>query len=424
MRSSGDVPCQDDVGEDVLLGRVNAGQRDWSVESIINGPFYNAIRSSLQDGRPPWPGFCERCAFFRPHEAFSDSLAEKYVWRLQVEPSLACNLKCPCCSQPQQLLKRQKPFRMTLDVFEAMLRSLRTEGYALREIEYCGQGEPMTHADLHRFVDLGREIFPETRQRLITNGNFDLTKADLTAAIDEFVVSCDGARQESYSKYRVLGDLGKVLQFMRDVPRSVGGRRQQITWKYILFEFNDSDDELLEAQEIAADIGVDMLLFIVTHSRFKSLRFDSANAHQLPIVWDKVAIEATPLRSRFVRKSIPSGGSAWPAQTADAGVTFMLDELNLIEGGGMYLHGWLIAAEPAAHRLRIFANGRLVAETGINRFRPDVLAAYPNCGRANPGFACSWPSADMDQRTHSIDVEVLAPEGGVITSFNREFQFS
>ena len=33
-------------------------------------------------------------------------------------------------------------------------------------------------------------------------------------------------------------------------------------WKYILFEFNDSDEELYEAQRLAAEIGVDQLLVL------------------------------------------------------------------------------------------------------------------------------------------------------------------
>jgi hypothetical protein len=58
---------------------------------------------------------------------------------------------------------------MPLELFASMLRSLRDEGYAVGEVEYCGQGEAMTHPRFNEFVDTARDILPETAQRLITN---------------------------------------------------------------------------------------------------------------------------------------------------------------------------------------------------------------------------------------------------------------
>ena len=48
--------------------------------------------------------------------------------------------------------------------------------------------------------------------------------------------------------------------------------RVQIIWQYILFEWNDSDDELAEARRRAADIGVP-LKWVCTHSEGASKRY-------------------------------------------------------------------------------------------------------------------------------------------------------
>ncbi len=42
------------------------------------------------------------------------------------------------------------------------------------------------------------------------------------------------------------------------------GEKIELVWKYILFGHNDSDRELKEAQKMAMEIGVDVLLFHVT----------------------------------------------------------------------------------------------------------------------------------------------------------------
>ena len=52
--------------------------------------------------------------------------------------------------------------------------------------------------------------------------------------------------------------------------------RVHIEWKYILFEWNDTDEEMLEAYQIANDIGIE-LSFCLTPWEGKSLRFDNDN---------------------------------------------------------------------------------------------------------------------------------------------------
>jgi MoaA/NifB/PqqE/SkfB family radical SAM enzyme len=141
--------------------------------------------------------------------------------------------------------------------FEKSLRSIREANFRVREIEYCGQGEPLMNREFPEFVRLARAYFPGTSQRLITNGNFDYSKATGGEAIDEILVSCDGRRQKSYEQYRVFGNVDVALAFMRAIPKKIGRQRQLVIWKYILFEFNDSDEEILEAQKLAQELKVD-----------------------------------------------------------------------------------------------------------------------------------------------------------------------
>ena len=246
----------------------------------------------------PWPKHCSSCAFFRPDEPFSASILRWEIQKVQIEPSLACNLRCPCCSQAQQIASRPRPFIMPAELFEKVLRGIQEEKCSVREIEYCGQGEPLMNREFPKFVKLARKYFPKTCQRLITNGNFDYFDATAGEAIDEIFVSCDGVWQHSYERYRICGRVDLALNFMRAVPKKIGKQRQYVVWKYILFEFNDSDDEIWEAQDAARELKVDCLLFVYTHSQFKSQRYTLENAADFPIHRAKVKTNATPIHYR------------------------------------------------------------------------------------------------------------------------------
>lgn len=295
LRSNGDIPCNDDAGESVLLGLIRARQAGWSASGHFNNHRYRHIRAALQRGEPPWPGVCARCAFFRPHEPYADALAARRIRKIQVEPSLACRLRCPACSNRWQVRARGEPLQLAPALFTRVLEALRDEGYRVDEIEYCGQGEPLLHPDFPGFVRRARELFPTARQRLITSGNFDFADATGGERIDEIMVSCDGAFADSYARYRVGGDLEVALRFLRDAAAARDRRGGAVIWKYILFEWNDSLAELTAARTLATEMGLDWLLFVYTHSAGRSRGYTAVNAPSFPVLGPRVTTNATPI---------------------------------------------------------------------------------------------------------------------------------
>lgn len=295
VRSNGDVPCNDDAGEFVFLGRIHADNPRWTVGSLVTNHRYRHIRASLARGAMPWPDKCPHCAFFRPNESYADRLAQKHIRKLQVEPSLPCRLRCPGCTSWNQTRIRPAPLQMELHVFERLLVQLKAEQFAVDEIEYCGQGEPLLHPHFSGFVRLGFQYFPQTRQRLITSGNFDYTAVIPATPPNEVMVSCDGLFPASYERYRMGGKVDRPLQFMRDAVRCGNGEFPAVVWKYILFEWNDGPEEIRAAQELAQEIGVAVMLFVYTHSAGKSLRYTLDNRDDFPIYAPNVAINATPI---------------------------------------------------------------------------------------------------------------------------------
>ncbi len=295
VRSNGDVPCNDDAGEKVLLGIIRPQLDRWSASALLTNHRYRHIRDSLREGRKPWPTVCDNCAFFRPNEPFANPLREKRLRKIQVEPSLACRLRCPGCSNFADARVRLPRRHMDLGMFERILRSLRDEGYAVGEFEYCGQGEPLMHPDFPALVDLAREYFPASPQRLITSGNFDFHAATGGRRIDEVMVSCDGVWQENYARQRVRGDVTQALQFLRAAAAAAIGAGTRVVWKYILFEWNDSDAEIAAAEHLAAEFGVSHLLFVYTHSAGRSRRYTLENREDFPARSSLVVTNATPI---------------------------------------------------------------------------------------------------------------------------------
>lgn len=386
VRSNGDIPCHDDLGERILLGRVEHTASGWSVVSVVTNDRYRHIRDSLAAGRPPWPDTCPGCAWFRRDEPLRDGLGTRRIRVLQVEPSLACNMRCPCCSNGIQIRTRPRPFVMPVAAFDTLLQSLSDEDYAVSEIEYCGQGEPLMHPEFAAFARTARARFPKARQRLITNGNFEYDRAVGDVFLDEIYVSCDGYFQDSYVQYRRGGDVQEALAFMRDVPREVDGQKRTLVWKYILFEFNDSDEELIAAQHAAESLGVDVLLFVFTHSRYKSQRYTPETAAMLPIVASNVMTNATPLLGRDARPGRSVGSRTLGLRRTPADLMCVVDEVLMLPRSHLALRGWAWAATPIT-AIDVAVDGQPVGSARLGLPRPDVVRAFPAHADPWSGFA-------------------------------------
>jgi hypothetical protein len=200
----------------------------------------------------------------------------------RLEPVTYCNIKCPACAVTttfvQDPVLRQKrarkllPLPVMLDVID-QLPDLET-------LLYYNFGEPFLHKDTVPFLREVRRRRPRTWIATNTNG-LVLTPAQIQALaaealMDKIVFSIDGANPDSYRKYRVGGDLSKALRKLGalvEASRAAGALgRVSIIWQYILFEWNDSDEELARAKGLAEQLGVP-IEWVVTSGYGASKRF-------------------------------------------------------------------------------------------------------------------------------------------------------
>jgi len=175
--------------------------------------------------------------------------------KLTVEPTNICNLRCPACfTGIGQVGRKAGP--MPLALYRRLLREL---GGHLFQIEFTNWGEPLLAKE---FCTLVREA-KERGISTITSTNlsipFDRSRAEALVAsgLDVFGVSIDGARQETYGRYRVRGDFDTVLRNCRmviEAKKHLGSATPKLVWEFHVFRHNVDDIE--PAKEMARDLGM------------------------------------------------------------------------------------------------------------------------------------------------------------------------
>jgi MoaA/NifB/PqqE/SkfB family radical SAM enzyme len=178
-----------------------------------------------------------------------------YPIKLTIEPTNVCNLRCPACFTGVGDVGRVRSM-MSLDLFRTLLREL---GDYLFELELCNWGEPLLHKDIH--VMIGEATARGISTLLSTNFSlpFDAVRAEqlVASGLSVLGVSIDGARQETYAKYRVRGRLDTVLdncRLVQEAKRRLGSERPQLYWGFHVFPHNTDDVEAAKA--MAAELGM------------------------------------------------------------------------------------------------------------------------------------------------------------------------
>jgi hypothetical protein len=83
----------------------------------------------------------------------------------------------------------------------------------------------------------------------------------VASGLDVLSVSLDGARQETYEKYRVRGNMTTVIENIRLVNQAkqrVNSATPKLIWSFLAFEHNV--DDIDQAKEIAQELGMEFFV--------------------------------------------------------------------------------------------------------------------------------------------------------------------
>jgi radical SAM protein with 4Fe4S-binding SPASM domain len=134
---------------------------------------------------------------------------------LSAELTNYCNLKCPECSSGSGQMSRARGF-MDIGLFKKVIEELKPYLY---NINLYFQGEPMMHPLFFSFVESCRGI----HSTVSTNGHFlsgENSERIVSSGLDRLIVSIDGTDQDSYSAYRINGNLATVNEGLQLVSEA------------------------------------------------------------------------------------------------------------------------------------------------------------------------------------------------------------
>jgi organic radical activating enzyme len=400
LKSDGHLCCDDSSGYGLHLGEVSA-KPSWRLQEVIRGPVWTHIRNSFRQGNVPWPGTCEGCDLLSPGAPPTDTLDASI--ELRIEPTLSCDLRCPCCTRQHEAKRRMGSWFLDPKIFENLLMNCVRYGIDVDRIVYLGLGEPLEHPNFAELCNLATKITPKAIQEVGTNGNRAFLETVRDSRLDRIIVAGDGVRQASYEKYRIHGNVSSVLQFMKDA-RKYATNNPFIEWKYILFEFNDSEEELIEAQRMAEEIGVDSIMFIVTPSKWHSNKYRSDNLDEFPCV----SPLATVSPAAGLQK-VQQMGQPQPTLTnlgrREKAVCFV-DSCVTLTCGVLRVEGWTLDAHGNyVDRVDLYVNGARIGSCRTAHARKDVPLAIPNTEGPMCGFVFQHPfKPDWLGRSHRKEI--------------------
>ncbi|MGK7394750.1 MAG: radical SAM/SPASM domain-containing protein [Candidatus Cyclobacteriaceae bacterium M3_2C_046] len=185
------------------------------------------------------------------------------MWGLPVslsyEPTTHCNLRCPQC--PSGLRTFTRPTGMAH--YQKFIRVIDQVFPQLTYLLLYFQGEPYLNPDFFRMVAYARQkkIYVATS----TNGHYlkdEDAQKTVTSGLNRLIISIDGITQSNYQKYRVGGNLEKVLNGIQRIvywKKKLRKNHPYLVIQFIVMKHNEAEVPLVK--KWFNHSGADKLLF-------------------------------------------------------------------------------------------------------------------------------------------------------------------
>jgi hypothetical protein len=310
--------CADPYGKRVL-GDLRVTP---TVSSVWTGDVASRLRQDIVNGGSK---FCGDCPLKLPLRRDEPPPARPLdvgplPSRLYIECTAACNISCnqSCCAPETGITRTRQAGMLDYDLFT---RVVDEAAPSLVRIDFFNYGEAFLHKRALDMVEYIKSRHPQVYLYTSTNGlalSEDGARRLARSGIDEVTFSIDGARHDSYVRYRQRGDFAKAIRnltALADEKRANGLDVPFVNWRYILFTHNDSDEEMDLARRMAAEIGVDRLSWEITDhpEDMFSRRFVPGTPEFERIrleIWDKTGL-GNAIPGATPRARIEVGGASW-----------------------------------------------------------------------------------------------------------------
>jgi len=158
-----------------------------------------------------------------------------------IDPSNLCNYKCPLCPTGRLDRLRNRCILKFQD-FKTIMNQI---GKYLYKLCLYNWGEPLINKDLVKMIRYAKkfDLIVEVSTNLsILNEN--LAKDIVASNLDYLIVAIDGITNESYSKYRIGGNLSNVLNNLRlllDIKKKFNSPKPHIIISFLPTRYNENE---------------------------------------------------------------------------------------------------------------------------------------------------------------------------------------
>jgi len=204
-----------------------------------------------------WPKFVDRRIRRLRDEVVRHEPMKHRRWRLmQVEPAIACNLKCVMCPWKSTRKQASNHGIMDQNVWDAIKPHLGE----VSSLDLTGGGEPLLQPRLIEWLTDAKSAGCQTG--FLTNGlllNEKIAEKLLSSGLDWLGISMDGASKETYEKIRIGSDFDKVCENIARAAKMRFGKSPWIMINFVLMQMNFHEAEGII--RLAASLGVDQVNF-------------------------------------------------------------------------------------------------------------------------------------------------------------------
>ncbi len=178
---------------------------------------------------------------------------------ISIEPTTACNLRCPECPSGLRSFSRATG-NLKKDFFRKIIDQMSSK---LMYLIFYFQGEPYINPSFLDMVKYAHEkgVYTITS----TNGHFlsdENARKTIESGLDRMIISVDGTTQEVYEQYRKEGDLANVIQGAKNMVK--WKKKLGVNYPHLVFQFlvvKPNEHQMDDLIKLAEEIGIDEVKF-------------------------------------------------------------------------------------------------------------------------------------------------------------------
>jgi|SoiMethySBSTD1v2_1073268.scaffolds.fasta_scaffold407616_2 MoaA/NifB/PqqE/SkfB family radical SAM enzyme len=179
-------------------------------------------------------------------------------YAILVEPTTACQLKCPLCPVGNGMLERPPVF-LEMELYKKVVDELAPYLYTMN---FNGSGEPLLHPKIVEMIEHGAakglwmDVF--TNFQLLRN---DIIDALPGSGLNRILISLDGTDKETYESYRIRGSFERIVQNIRRlVEKRDATPKSRLVIDIQFVAMKQNEHQIEDIQRLVKELGADSLI--------------------------------------------------------------------------------------------------------------------------------------------------------------------